>query len=447
VTEGLEGEARRAIRSVLENAPADGVEIVSVSSDTGLTRFANSQIIQNTVRQEARVYVRVIVGDRWATATTNQLDETHLRAALDGAIAAANVSPPDPEFPGLAVPDDVGRPRPLRRFDQAVAACDPEGRASRVREMLKSVGHHNCAGYIETLAGAMTIVSTTGVDCSDAYTRGAIQCLVDTGDGTGWGESYSHALDEIDGVTAARTAASKAEASGKPAHADPGSYEVVLEASAVATMLEYLSWVGFGAKSMIEGESFFTERKGRRVAIPAVTVLDDASDPRSIGVGFDLEGVPKQTVAVIDGGWANQPVTDLRTARQLGTTSTGHSTGSVEFGPYAANVVMSGGDRSLGDLIGAVPDGILVTRFHYVNVLDRPETLLTGMTRDGTFRIRNGEVAEAVNNFRFVQSALGALSAVRGIGDDARAFSEAYGSFVAPSVHIGEFHFASRTSH
>jgi predicted Zn-dependent protease len=445
--QGFEGSARRSIESALQDVEADGAEVVSIASDTGLTRFANSQIIQNTVRQEARVYVRVVVGDRWATATTNQLDERSLRAALDGAIAAAKLSPPDPEFPGLAAPDEVGRPEALLRFDQAVAACDPEERAALVRSILKAVGHHNCAGYIETLASAMTVISTTGVDCSDAYTRCATQCLVDTGEATGWGESYSHALDDVDVVAAARRAAAKAEGSTAPAEAEPGTYEVVLEASAVATMLEYLSWIGFGAKAMIEGESFFAELRGRQVAVPAVTVLDDVNDPLSIGVGFDLEGIPKQTVALIDGGRANQPVTDLRTARQLGVASTGHSTGSVEFGPYAGNIVMKSGDRSLEELIGSVSDGILITRFHYVNVLDRPETLLTGMTRDGTFRIRNGELAEAVNNFRFAQSALGVLASVKGIGKDAAAFSEAYGSFVAPSLHVGEFHLSSRTSH
>lgn len=445
--QAVETGARRAIESALQAVPADGAEIVSIASDTGLTRFANSQIIQNTVRQEARVYVRVVVGDRWATATTNQLDEASLRTALDGAVAAARVSPPDPEFPGLPSPDEVGRPVPLRRFDQAVAACDPAERAKRVGEALKAAGHYNCAGYVETVATAISIVSTSGVDCSDAYTRCATQCLVDTGEGTGWGEGYSHALDEVDTSEAARTAATKAEASANPAAMEPGTYEVVLQASAVATILEYLSYVGFGAKSMIEGESFFTEKKGQLVATPAVTVLDDAGDPRSIGPGFDLEGVPKTTVAVIDGGRANRPVTDLRTARLLGTVSTGHATGSVEFGPYAANIVMTDGDRSVGELIAPVADGVLVTRFHYVNVLDRPETLLTGMTRDGTFRIRNGEIAGPINNFRFTQSALAALATVRGIGDDARAFSEGYGSFVAPSLHIGEFHFSSATSH
>jgi PmbA protein len=83
-------------------------------------------------------------------------------------------------------------------------------------------------------------------------------------------------------------------------------------------------------------------------------------------------------------------------------------------------------------------------------VLDRPATLLTGMTRDGVFRISKGEVAEPVHNFRFAQSVLDALSATRGVGRDLAAFAPDYGSFgstVAPALHIGEFRFASKTSH
>lgn len=443
----FEANPRKAIEAALRTEGADGIEIVSIASDVGLTRFANSQIIQNTARQEARVYVRAVVGNRWATATTNQLDETHLRRAVENAIAAAHMSPPDPGFPGLARPDEVGRPQLLRRFDEKAAGCSPAERAERVRDVLKVVGKHNCAGYVETSTSAWQMVSTAGVDANDLVSKCATQCLVDTGSGTGWGESYSHAWDGINPVDAARTATDKARRSENPAEADPGVYEVILEASAVATMLEYLSWIGFGARSMIDGESFFSTRRGEQVAMPAVTIKDDVHDPRSIGIGFDLEGVPRRTVNVIDGGTAEQPVTDLRTAKELGTTSTGHASGSVEFGPYSANVVMDGGDRSPTDLVGAIEDGVLITRFHYVNVLDRPDTLLTGMTRDGTFRIRGGEVAEPINNFRFAQSALDTLSSIKGMANDARAFAEAYGSYVAPTLHVAGFNLASRTSH
>ena len=119
----------------------------------------------------------------------------------------------------------------------------------------------------------------------------------------------------------------------------------------------------------------------------------------SVGIGFDFEGVPKKRVPVIDRGIATGPVTDWRTSRKLNLELTGHHSGSTEFGPYAAHLVLEPGKESLGELIAGVDNGLLVTRFHYVNVLDRPATLLTGMTRDGTFRIRKGEVAGPVHNF------------------------------------------------
>ena len=111
---------------------------------------------------------------------------------------------------------------------------------------------------------------------------------------------------------------------------------------------------------------------------------------------------------------------------------------------------MSAGEADTRDLVGAVSEGLLVTRFHYVNILDRPATLLTGMTRDGTFRIRGGEVAEPVRNLRFTQSVLEALASAVGIGREQRAFAPEYGSFgstVVPPLHLGKFEFTSTTSH
>jgi predicted Zn-dependent protease len=218
----------------------------------------------------------------------------------------------------------------------------------------------------------------------------------------------------------------------------------------VGTLLDYLAYTGFGAKQMLEGESFLAARRGEMVTDPSVTIADDARHPRSVGIGFDFEGVPKRRVAVIDHGKANEPVSDLRTARKMGVPPSGHASGSGEFGPYAANIVMEAGDRSFEELIASVRAGLLVTRFHYVNILDRPATLLTGMTRDGTFRISQGEIAEPVHNFRFAQNVLGTLETVRGIGRDLHSFAPEFGSFgstVVPAVHLGEFRFSSRTSH
>lgn len=445
-----EEEARRAAREVLEHPGADGIEVVIGASNTGLTRYANSEIIQNTVKRDLRAYVRVVVGDRVATASTNQLDGRRLRSAADRAIEAAKASRPDAHFPGLADPSRVGAARPRFRWDEDTVGTSPARRAEAVRRILAASQAENAAGIYETSAHVYSVFTSTGIDCYDAYSRCVVTCLVDSGEATGWGEASSHSAAEVDVEAAARRAADKA-ARGKGARdVEPGRYEVVLEAPAVALMLEYLSYMGFGAKAMIEGESFMSSRRGETVATPQVTIADDVSHDLSVGIGFDFEGVPRQRVAVIDAGTATSPVVDLRTGKQLEEPSTGHFSGSNEFGPYASHIVMHPGDKSLEELVAGVEDGLLVTRFHYVNVLQRPETLLTGMTRDGVFRIRDGEVAEGVHNLRFAQNVLAALASIEGIGRDLEAFPPDYGSFgseVAPPLRLGEFHFSSRTSH
>ena len=445
-----EEDARAAAKHALDLSGADGVEVVVAGSTIGMTRYANSQIIQNTVRNEVQAHVRVVVGNRAAQASTNQLDVEHMKRAAERALEAARSSPPDEAFPGLPDPDDVGRAEGTYRWDEATAEASPAARADAVGRLLDSVAGMSAAGIYETSRHSYGVFSSTGIDCYDGYTRCVTTCLADNQEATGWGEASSHRMEDVDVVTIARRAGQKAEAGRGAVDAEPGTYEVVLETPAVATFLDFLSYTSFGAKAVIEGESFLSTRAGEDLCPAFVSIGDDVWDPLSVGVGFDLEGVPKQRVAVIDGGRATGPVTDLRTARKLGANNTGHGSGSAEFGPYAANVTLAAGNSTEEELIAGVDDGFLVTRFHYTNVLDRPTALLTGMTRDGIFRIRKGEVAEPVHNFRFAQSAIDAFASAVAIGRGRIAFAPDYGSYgstVSAPVHIGEFRFASRTSH
>lgn len=451
--EGLpltEADAARAGEVAVAYPGVDGVELVVAASLTGVTRYASSQIIQNIVRREARVYVRAVVGDKTATATTNQLDREHLERAVTAAAEAARAARVDPEFPGLADPVEVGTPSALMRYDEATAEAAPQRRARIVADAVGAAGPHTASGVVETSSHVYAVFSSTGISCFDALTRCVVTALVEAGDRTGWAEASSSSVDGVDPGALARRATEKATRPGKPGNAAPGSYDVVLEEPAVALLVDYLGYAGFGAKQVIEGESFLARRRGSVVAAPAVTVADDAAHARSIGIGFDFEGVPKKRVAVIDAGVATGPVTDRRTARAMGVPLSGHGSGSAEVGPFAANIVLEPGTSTRDELVNGVDDGLLVTRFHYVNVLDRPATLLTGMTRDGTFRIRGGEIAEPVNNLRFTQGVLDALRDTTGIGRDLATFAPDWGSFgstAAPAMRVSGFDFTSATTH
>jgi predicted Zn-dependent protease len=221
----------------------------------------------------------------------------------------------------------------------------------------------------------------------------------------------------------------------------------------VVELLEWLSSIGFTSRSFEEETSFQYGRIGERVTGAAVTVADDPACRHGVGVPspFDWEGVTRRPVTFLDEGVARGVVYDLRAAAVAGCASTGHAVGGGPFpeGTAApAHVVLAPGDATREELLGRIERGLWVTRFHYVNgMLDPRRAVMTGLTRDGTFRVADGRVVGAVTNLRFTDSVLEAFARIGGIGRELRAvptwWSE-LGAFVAPPVLVRGLVFTGR---
>jgi predicted Zn-dependent protease len=195
----------------------------------------------------------------------------------------------------------------------------------------------------------------------------------------------------------------------------------VLEPYALGEMLQYFAWDTFGALGLLEERSYFAGRLGERVFDEKVSIADDALDDRGLPKAFDFEGVPKQRVQLIEDGVARDVVWDRRTAQRAGgeARSTGHAPPLTlqAYGPFSLALSMAGGDaESVDDLVAAVDDGIYITRVHYLGIVDPRGGVLTGMTRDGTFRIRGGKVAEPLVNLRFTVAMPDVLGDVPALG-------------------------------
>ena len=124
--------------------------------------------------------------------------------------------------------------------------------------------------------------------------------------------------------------------------------------------------------------------------------------------------------------------------------STGHYIGREE--PFPLNLVMAPGDKTKDELIASTDYGVLVSRFHYPNVVNPMETVITGMTRDGTFLIEGGKITKGLKNFRFTQNILAALANNEGL-TSAQRFSSAFfgGGAVVPVAKIKDFNFSGKT--
>jgi predicted Zn-dependent protease len=223
---------------------------------------------------------------------------------------------------------------------------------------------------------------------------------------------------------------------------EPGTYEVVLSPYAVAEMIEYLGLVGLGGLAVAEHRSFM--RFGERMMSELVTITDDVSRPELAPLPFDGEGATTRQVTCIDTGVCAAVVHDSVTAARAGVPTTGHSFPQPNsIGPLPRYLCLAPGDGDSDSMIAATRRGLLVTRFWYVRPVHALNTIITGMTRDGTFLIEKGRIVRPVRDLRFTQSIVAALADVRSIGANRLVSRGYFGAVLAPWMHLGRFSFTS----
>jgi PmbA protein len=442
-------DVRAIADSALDLPGADAVEVLLMHGWGGLTRFAKSSIHQSTWREDTGLRVRVVTGGRTGVAATNDFTKDGARSAGASALEMARVAVPDPMFPGLAPPAKV--PDRPGAYDPATAETTPEQRADGVAALIGQLGKgFRGAGAFETGAIEVALANSEGQFCYAPYTQTALSTVVSGGDGgAGTAEQAAARVDEIDPETVGRRAFRKARDSQNPRDLEPGRYEVVLEPMAVDTLVAFLSYMGFGGRAIVEGRSPFSGKEGQRVCAESIHIHDDALSSETIGIPFDFEGTPKRRVSLIDGGVFRSGVHDRRSAKMAGTESTGHALPPPNpEGPFPLNLFLQTGNSSVEEMVAATKRGLLITRFHYSNIVHPIETVITGMTRDGTWLVEDGKVRHPVKNLRFTQSILEALSKVEMIGRESQLASEFF--FAAsrvPALKISSFNFTSGSDH
>jgi PmbA protein len=439
---------RRTAEAALGLGGVDGVEVLFMHEWGGLTRFAKSQIHQSTYREDTELRVRVVSKNRVGVAAANDFTPEGALSAAKSAKEMAEIVAPDPMWPGLAPAAAVPE---VDRFFEGTAGSSPEARAHAVGDLIAQCAPgFTAAGAYEAQAVEFGVANSEGQFCWAPSTQASLTTVVTGGEGgSGFAETFAGTVDALDAVEVGKRAAAKAVASQNPKPLDAGVYPVVLESAATATLVGFLAWMGFGGRTYIEGRSCFSGKKDEQVAASSIQIWDDGTDPRTLGAPFDFEGVPRRKVDLVQDGVFLNAVYDLRTGKEAGVGSTGHALPSPNpEGPFPLNMFMGTGDATVEEMIRATDRGVLITRFHYSNVVNPMESTITGMTRDGTFLIERGEIVGPVRNFRFTQSVLGALTSTTMIGREAELASEFFFSASrVPALKVDEFNFSGVSDH
>jgi PmbA protein len=399
-----------ALLDAARSAGADEAEAIVAASDDALTRFAGNRIHQNMTASDVELQVRAVAGSHVGVASTNATDTAGIAACAAAAMDAARRSPADPGFPGLPAPRAVAA---ANRECASTLAFDATARADAAAELIRPASSEGgaAAGGVACQHTLIAVANSLGV--SAAMPRTAVRATVlatGAAGGTGWASFTGCDASALDAAALGAFAADTARRSAGAMDLAPGDHTVVLAPEAVADIVQFIAWVGCSAKSVEEDRSFMSGKLGQRVTSESITLTDDALEPGGMGLTFDYEGQPKTRVMLIDRGVAVGPVTDSYWAAKTGRPNTGHALAAPNaMGPVPLDAQLAAGDAEPADMIASVKRGIYVTRFHYVNVEDPTRVTLTGMTRDGTFLIEDGELTRPVRDLRFTQPMLEAL--------------------------------------
>jgi predicted Zn-dependent protease len=434
-----EDEALSLIDSTIKQSQAEAVVVSLSASESTLSRFSENQISQNISKNKCNLTITSYFGKRSASASTTELNAEAIAQTLRRSEELARFAPEDPEWiPLLSLQTYEER---IPAFDGVTANLSPLAQGKIVQQVCSLCREASIdgSGTVSTNVGLQAIGNSEGIFAYNRGTEADFSFTARQGDGSSWSNRTAWSIEQLPIQEITEKVIQRAIASRNPREIIPGDYTVILEAAAMSSLLPWVIW-NMDARAADEGRSFMSRtneegqpignRIGEEMFSPLVEVQRNPADPLLQSGTFFDDGLPNNYLEIIKDG---VPQT-LSYSRYWAQQKHRKPTGSL----YP--LTMTGSSQDVTDLIAQTERGILVSRAWYVRYVN-PRTLeVTGMTRDGTFLIENGQIVYPIKNLRFNQNLPEMLSNVEALSSVQR-----FGGSVVPGCQVKEFHFSSVT--
>ena len=432
-------QAKALLQKLIGYSKADECSVSLTGTEGGNIRYALNAVSTAGDESTLSLAVTSTFGKKSGTATINEFDDASLEKVVRRSEELAQFAPDNPEYMPLLGPQTF---KESIEYVASTAAITPSKRAEAVAKSIEvsKAANLQAAGFIENNTSFNAIMNSKGLFAYDTSTGVDFSVTLRNQQGTGSGYAARgfNDVDKLDTYTATKIAATKANGSVGAKAIEPGKYTVILEPLAAAYLLERL-FFALDARSADEGRSAMTKpgggnRIGEKLLDERVNIYSDPLNTELPSSTWSGDGQPLEKINWIENGVVKNLMYSRYWAQEKG----------LQPVPMPSNFIMAGGDASLEDLIKSTDKGVLVTRFWYIRSVD-PQTLLhTGLTRDGTFYIENGEVKYPIKNFRFNESPIIMLNNLEALGKPERTISvESFRSYLIPPMKIRDFTFSS----
>ena len=205
-----------------------------------------------------------------------------------------------------------------------------------------------------------------------------------------------------------------------------GHYQTVVPPGAVADLLAYLLSTS-SAQDAAEGRSVYSKkaelgktRIGEVFSNLPINIYSKSNHKGLESSPFNVATSSSAFSSVFDNGVPQEKWDFIQEGKLSGLIAPRFVSAKTGV-PYSAggdNLIMElpGATGDLNSQIAKVESGLLLTTLWYIRMVDPVTNLLTGLTRDGVYEIRGGEVVGAVNNFRWNESPVELLSRISSTG-------------------------------
>ncbi len=448
-----EQKARELMTRVIALSKADECECNLDGSIAGNIRYARNTVSTSGEVSDVTLAVQSCYGMRTGVATINEFDDASLEKVVRRSEELARLAPENPEHMPNLGPHKYGQ---VNAWYKSTASVTPEDRAAAAEASIVPSRENKliASGYLNDAQSFSALMNKKGMFAYHQSTDVNFTATIRTEDGTGsgWVSRDFNDTGKMDTREASDIAIKKAMGSKDAKEMEPGKYTVIMEPAATVQLLSNM----FGSmtqRAADEGRSFLskkpeegtepaegapTNRLGEKMFDERVIIYSDPTNADCPTAPFAGDGhAVGKTMWIDKGVIAAMPNTRYWADK---TDSTYYPTAYTGPGLFGGNqqLIMHGGDESLQDMIKNTRRGVLVTRLWYIRQLD-PQTLLyTGLTRDGTFYIENGEIKYPIKNFRFNESPIVMLNNIEALGKPQRI----NGSMIPP-MKIRDFTFSS----
>jgi len=421
-------QARELIDSILE-IPREGELQILVDGVNRLgTRFNDCAISQNALRQQITLTLTARLEQKQTAITINALDDRELiRRSIEQVFATCRHMPDDEEVmpaPGVEIEHKEHafitetEALEIETVGAWAAAACKDGAAAGI----------DLAGLLALGKRFIAYADSAGGFAHERFHRIDYHVTATGTNGSGWAEHQGASITRDEVMAATGRAIDKCARAQNPEVFEPRPITVILEPQAVGDLMAMAFWYGFDQRASDEGRSAFSNFDKM---LGKLSLFSDPANATFPGVSFSSDGQALGRSDWIDKGKLQQLATARYWAREKG----------LPVKPAPGNLVLSGNGSSLEDLIRSTGDGILVTRFWYIRSTDASTLGFTGMTRDGTYRIENGEVTHPVVDMRWNDSVLRVLDNVTDSGKPV-ATGESM-PMVMPALKVEGFRFSS----